>query len=118
MNTDQGTRPSCEQEEAFQTLFDTETASLKHPIGSDEALRAVAVLNRATSRAITALADVNRYAVGCTICQGACLIAGVFRQLGVLESAWCGPASELSKKAVRLLPSITGRSALKVRFLL
>lgn len=116
MNQEQGNRRSTEQEEAFETLFDTSSASLKHPIGSDEGLQAIATLNRATARAITSVADVSRYAVGCTLCQGACLLAGVFRQLEILESAWCGPVSKLGVNAVRLMPPLNGRTGMRVCF--
>ena len=99
---------ASEQVQAFTSLCDIETARLRVSLSSPQGVKAIATLNRVTTQSILLLSDVTRYEVGCTLCQGACLLVAVFWQLQLMGSAWCGPECGLGKQAVSLLSSFQG----------
>ena len=103
-----------EQKAAFESLCDVRTCRLKHRVCSTSCLEAIAALNRATAKAVLLVTAINRYAIGCTLCQGVCLITAVFWHLGLMVPAWSGPACKLSDKAVHILATFAGTGTKKV----
>lgn len=105
---------TSEQEDAFESLCDFRTGRLKHRICSPSCVEAITALNRATAKAVLLVTAINRYAIGCTLCQGVCLITAVFWHLGLMVPAWSGPACKLKDKAVHILATFAGTRSKKV----
>lgn len=105
---------TSEQEDLFERLCDVNTGRLKHRVCSDRCVEAITALNRATGKSVLLLTSLNRYSIGCTLCQGVCLIAAVFWHLGLMVPAWSGPPTELSSKSVHVLATFSGTGSKKV----
>lgn len=103
------------QEAAFAELCDMETSRLKAPIRSKHSCESIKKLNRATAKSTSLIAKVKNYAIGTTLCQGACLLVAVFWQLAVMVPTWCGPPADLGRSSVHILASYPGTQKQKVR---
>lgn len=106
---------TSEVEAAFESLCDVKTGRLKHRVCSKSCVEAIKALNRATAKSVLLLTSINRYAIGCTLCQGVCLIAAVFWHLGLMVPAWTGPTAKLSDSSVHILATFTRTGTRKVR---
>lgn len=101
---------------AFKALCDWKTSSLRLPLGHPQARAALRDINHGAASKIRALSEGLQFNVAAVLVQGACLLMAVFKELGMLESAWCGPPAELRKDAVHVLKSLKGTATEKVTY--
>lgn len=107
--------PPTTVENPFKVLCDWKTTRLKLPLGHPQARAALWRLNKGSTEKMRNLTANLQFSVAATLVQGACLLMAVFRQMDLLQPAWCGPQADLSKHAVHVLRAVKGNSKLKVR---
>lgn len=112
--TSQPCSEASSQEVEFDAICDQHTGMLLHPIGSAEGQAILGRLNRATERTAQGLTQVLKYAVGCNLAQGVCLLAAVFKEIDLLTPVWSGPPCALEKDSVQVLMAFSKVNAKKV----
>lgn len=97
------------QKVAFAAICDTKTARLRLNLATGEGRHALRSLNEACAATMERLDKLTKYCHNSTLGQGACLVVAVLKELHLMESAWCGPAADLSCHAVQVLQQFKGK---------